>query len=215
MKPKYISDVSRCFHVAIGLILALFMLSDLIYAGESSLQKPELNIGDRWDFEYLEDRVKGEDFYCKVREKDYDYFGTKIYILESNENGEDKEFYLTKELNSIANYRDGELRKTFDPERKALNFMKLKVGEKWTKPYEWTKRNKIGETVDSERRSGDFSVVRYGDVTVPAGTFKAYEIEEHNGGTVISRHWYAPDVKFFVKREFRNKEWLLKSYSVK
>ena len=102
----------------------------------------------------------------------------------------------------------------------------LEVGKRWTQTTNW-----MSETSNRQREmKHEYEVVGFEDVTVPAGTFKAFKImhsrrtipklemrERDRGKRML---WYAPAAKTRVKREFMGtvrfgSEWELLSYSLK
>lgn len=71
----------------------------------------------------------------------------------------------------------------------------LAVGETWTSKHRWTSA--------ATKRSGDFvgtwKVESYDDVTVRAGTFKAYKVVYSDTTGVESTSWYCPELGVNVK----------------
>jgi len=80
----------------------------------------------------------------------------------------------------------------------------LEVGKKWR--YESESANNEGDKITTNQ---DVEVISYGDVTVKAGTFKAYKIvytgmvRNHKysktGGLSNDVWWYAPALKSYIK----------------
>lgn len=75
----------------------------------------------------------------------------------------------------------------------------LWVGKRWTTPYRMT-LHAANRTI-----TYDFTcdVAGYGDVTVPAGTFKAYRIECASTIDTVEVYWSAPELGFFVKTSLK------------
>jgi hypothetical protein len=73
----------------------------------------------------------------------------------------------------------------------------LYVAKTWTATYTFNNRLQ-GMTVGPIHV--EYRVTAYEDVTVPAGSWKAFKIESETGNNVFSTIWYAPDVKLTVKR---------------
>jgi hypothetical protein len=78
----------------------------------------------------------------------------------------------------------------------------LEVGKTWTKDYVFTmhaaKREvplKVTQTVEA-----------YEDVTVPAGTFKAFRIRSTNSMGDDNVNWFSPELGIFVKGDLRRTE---------
>jgi hypothetical protein len=73
----------------------------------------------------------------------------------------------------------------------------LTVGKTWTVVYGFSTGG--GNFV---QQTGTGTVVGIEDVTVPAGTFKAYRVESRHGPDLRTTFWYVPEpVGFFVKAE--------------
>lgn len=74
----------------------------------------------------------------------------------------------------------------------------LYVGRSWTISHR--------QTAHAANRVTTFDwtckVEGYGDVSVPAGTFKAFEIACSSTTGNNDRYWYSPDVSLFVKTSF-------------
>jgi hypothetical protein len=90
----------------------------------------------------------------------------------------------------------------------------LFVGKKWTDSF----------TVESRRAMTqeltimcDFKVEDIVEVKTPAGTFKAYVIHQKQGTPAYggrygwARHWYSPEVKATVKREYEKSDYWVES----
>jgi hypothetical protein len=75
----------------------------------------------------------------------------------------------------------------------------LMVGKTWTKSYKLT--------VHASRRvfpfDATFKVEAYEDVTVPAGTFKAFKISSSTNTGSEDTYWFAPELGLFVKQSLR------------
>ena len=75
----------------------------------------------------------------------------------------------------------------------------LEVGKKWTRKYSLTV-HAAKRTIDVE----DAQVVEaYEDVTVPAGTFKAWRVRSTDNLGNENLQWYAPDLGIFMKQSLR------------
>ena len=72
----------------------------------------------------------------------------------------------------------------------------LYVGKSWTASYTY-RDNVRGMSMGPIKV--DYRVAAYEDVTIPAGTWKAFRIESESGGSSFSTSWYAPDIKLTVK----------------
>jgi hypothetical protein len=74
----------------------------------------------------------------------------------------------------------------------------LVVGKTWTKSYKMTvhAKNQIFPFEDT------YKVEAYEDVTVPAGTFKAFRISLSSTGAQ-DVYWFAPELGIFAKQSLR------------
>ena len=72
----------------------------------------------------------------------------------------------------------------------------LMVGKTWTKSYRVTIHAR-NQTIPFEQTQ---KVEAYEDVTVPAGTFKAFKISSFNTLGNEDVYWYSPDLGIFVKQ---------------
>lgn len=92
--------------------------------------------------------------------------------------------------------RDGKLARSFDPPI-GFNFP-LVVGKTWTKTY------KVTEHATNKTTAFDstWKVEAYEDVTVPAGTFKAFKIAYADTIGQENIYWYNPDLGNWAKASF-------------
>jgi len=75
----------------------------------------------------------------------------------------------------------------------------LEVGKKWTRKYSFT-IHAANRTLAVE----DAQVVEaYEDVSVPAGTFKAWRVRSTDNLGNENTQWYAPDLGVFIKQNLR------------
>lgn len=96
----------------------------------------------------------------------------------------------------------------------------LRVGKKWVQ--EGTFPQVTGGQSEYEF---SFEVEAYEEVTVPAGTFKAFrigwrQVNRTIGGQAVpvgsAKHWWSPDVRWFIRIEnFSGRTGELKSFSLK
>jgi hypothetical protein len=106
-------------------------------------------------------------------------------------------------FNLMAHLRNGQVIDTDLPELGSYSWP-LWVGKAWTTTYTFhdVARNFTAGPGPVERH---VKVAAYEDVSVPAGTFKAFRIETTPGrnDAVSETIWYAPDVKLAVKYIYR------------
>lgn len=110
--------------------------------------------------------------------------------------------YFTREMNEIDH-----LEMQFKPYYPALKFP-MHVGAAWAMPYDF--KQPTGFQAAGYIKG---KVAAYEDVTVPAGTFKAFRVELEDErrvtgpGSVVAQEktklWYAPKIKNYVRKEIR------------
>lgn len=107
------------------------------------------------------------------------------------------EAWLSAETKSIAFLtQDGKVIETYDPDWQDWQWP-LAVGKSWTSNYKQTNLQQAFPPAQAK-----WTVTAYEDVTVSAGTFKAFRIERAPGANtnqVITR-WYAPQVGLVVRQ---------------
>lgn len=81
----------------------------------------------------------------------------------------------------------------FSPAMKMLDWP-LQVGKAWSQDI--TIEDTIGKRVTVKTKG---EVVAYESVTVPAGTFMAYKIVFSMNGTQALQHWYAPEIRKWIR----------------
>jgi len=110
--------------------------------------------------------------------------------------GNDTYLYDMATSNMIATLQLGKEVTSTTPHEGTLSWP-LYVGKTWTATYTFNNRRQgmIVGPVNSEYRA-----TAYEDVTVPAGTWKAFKIESEAANSAFSTIWYAPDIKLIVKR---------------
>jgi hypothetical protein len=100
--------------------------------------------------------------------------------------------------NSIATLREGKVVWKFSPHEGTYAWP-LEVGKSWTATYaaEDPVRKQRWDRVQEH-----WTAAAYEEVTVPAGTFKAFRLESTPGENsgVRKTLWYAPEIHLFVKR---------------
>jgi hypothetical protein len=110
--------------------------------------------------------------------------------------GTDTNMYDVATSNMIATLRLGKEVTSTAPHDGTFSWP-LYVGKTWTATYTFNNRLQ-GMTVGPVHV--EYRVTAYEDVTVPAGSWKAFKIESESGSNAFSTIWYAPAVKLTVKR---------------
>ena len=82
----------------------------------------------------------------------------------------------------------------------------LYVGKTWTATYTFNNRLQ-GMTVGPVKV--EYRATAYEDVTVPAGSWKAFKIESEAASSAFSTIWYAPDVKQIGRASCRERVYVL------
>ena len=192
-------NILKLMMAALGLALATMQLH------AQTAERPTWDINDRWEYQFTR-KNDGN----KVTEYSHHIEGLeegKIIIVRQNKNadgvftGKSKVIY-SADMNYVS---ASATESVVTPDSRTLQWP-LEVGKKYAVEYEWTNA--------SNALKGNFeykaTVESYEDITVPAGTFKAYKIafkgfwnrrDSQYSGSGRSNHilWYAPDVKRWVR----------------
>lgn len=110
--------------------------------------------------------------------------------------GADTYLYDVATGNMTATLRQGKEVTSTTPHDGTLSWP-LYLGKTWTATYTYNDRLQ-GMTVGPV--NSEYRVVAYENVTVPAGTWKAFKIESEAPSSAFSTVWYVPDIKLIVKR---------------
>ena len=135
--------------------------------------------------------------YTETVQSEEIYKGTPVY---RETDGVDVKLFNKRNCNWMATLRGGVQRYSASPDDGTFSWP-LFVGKQWTAnlTYHDHVRERSWSPVVSY-----WKVASYEDVTVPAGTFKAFRLEQSpgtNNGTSVT-DWYAPELKAIVKRIF-------------
>jgi hypothetical protein len=176
----------------------LAKLNEIDWA-QRSCDAPVWNLGDNWTFK----DAAGKFWSNQILEIRDDSF---IMRVEGS-----RELYAYDKKTLGCNYlidRSGRKVKNTGAFRNIFDFP-LVVGKRWRYSTESGGRNIVNE----------LRVEGVEEVTTPAGTFKAYkiyyrqsEVSRATSGWV--RHWYAPVVKWWVKREVENSPYWALAYGL-
>jgi hypothetical protein len=167
------------FRSFLSVVLATLMLTALLYlpAAHAS-EQPQYTAGDYWVFKTGKGNARVE--FVK-QEGD-------VYRFTWNGKPYDKDKHLTTISERAKGYPG------------AMVKFPIKVGNYWAEDYisDVVKGRDVG-------MRAKYSIEAFEDVTVPAGTFKAFRIEvqrvtgKRQEPLASHTYWYAPSVKFFVK----------------
>lgn len=168
-------------------------------------ERPAWEIKDRWEYKLTRknDGNKVSEYSHEIKKIE----DGKITIIRQNKNAEGV-FAGRGELifSSDMNYMSASANEAVTtPDSRMLQWP-LEVGKKYAAESEWI------NTSTSQKGLNEYkaTVESYEDITVPAGTFKAYKVvlkgfwnrrdTQFNGsGRSTQTLWYAPDVKRWVK----------------
>ena len=124
------------------------------------------------------------------------YDGQQLLVMDT----EGATIYLTDSLNEKALVRKSKPSTVYDPERHVFDWP-LEVAKEWQKPYQVLVGDKI------TRRPGRFRVEAFEEVKTDAGMFMAFKIIEYgSGGGIRAQEWYAPEVRWIVKKTSRSRK---------
>ena len=110
--------------------------------------------------------------------------------------GIDTNLYDVATSNMMATLRFGKEATSITPHDGTFSWP-LFVGKTWTATYTFNNRVQ-GMTIGPMHV--EYRVTAYEDVSVPAGSWKAFKIESETASNAFSTIWYAPDAKLIVKR---------------
>ncbi len=121
------------------------------------------------------------------------YEGKPVHRVSA---GPDTILYDKETGNLIASFRIGKEMTSTLPNDGMLNWP-LYVGKEWTASYTYNNRLQ-GMSVGPLQM--EIKITAYEDVTVPAGTWKAFRLESEAFNNVTSTLWYAPEINLFIKK---------------
>ena len=161
-------------------------------AGQPTVDKPDLKVGDKWEFKQTVKIVPGE-------EKSEPWSRRVAEIKPDGAiqlaTGKDELLALDAMLNRID---------ARGPEYSIVTYkFPMKVGSEWT----YSARAGEGGMLD---RRGSYKVVAYEPVTVPAGTFDCFHVEgqwetssKSYTGRAREQYWYCPAIKYIAKSTYQ------------
>ena len=120
-----------------------------------------------------------------------------VFLVQEGENPDKKEYILTGDLSTkVRPYPPA----TYKPHSYFLQFP-MKNGSSWKGSFE-----QEGSNGRIQKRTRSAEVVGYGDIKLPAGVFKAYEIHAYNQWSEASRparekYFYCPELSTICSYE--------------
>jgi hypothetical protein len=123
------------------------------------------------------------------------YGGRPVYRVTD---GTDVLVFDKATTNYIARLRDGQAVHRITPHAGSYSWP-LAVGKQWTASFR-SEHLDVGRSFDPVESS--WRVEAYEDITVPAGTFKAFRLQSTPGRNEGEKYtvWYAPELKLGVRR---------------
>ena len=174
--------------------VALFAVSfvALEAVAQPAADKPDLKVGDKWEFNQSVKIVPGEE-----RAEPWSRRVVEIRPDGKVQVATAKDEMLT--LDAMWNRIDSR-----GPEYSVTTYkFPMKIGSEWS----YTAR--AGEGGMLERR-GTYKVVAYEPVTVPAGTFECFRVEgqwenstKSYTGRASEKYWYCPSIKYIAKFSYQ------------
>lgn len=194
------------------LVVIVLVIGAIVYAADKEsppadyrgqvAERPKLVKGDSWEYKQKGGHTVTHTF---IKEE-----GGQLFF-EENEDGSILIEARTPDLNIVKRTtRDGFVEEEVTPSRGSMSFP-LWAGKKWTYTYTTTRREQKGSPGELAEFDANVRVVGYEQVTVPAGTFGAFKIEETRYKRGKKRGlgkdrtvWYCPEIKRVVKTEEEN-----------
>ena len=157
---------------------------------------PIWKIGDEWAYRYDGPLGAGTYVWAVVRVDTVD--AAECYVVKS---GSRELFYRTQDLAIVRETVDGAVVRRDTPPAPQYKWP-LTTGAKWEHAYTFEN----SRDRQTSQRQTSWEVHKVEDVTVPAGTFRAFKISSSDlrTGRQIYEMWYAPEVKQWIKI----REWL-------
>jgi hypothetical protein len=172
---------------------------------------PILSVGDQWT--YLEVYEQGKSYHTEIIDRKEDFEGASCYVLiqdslypgpvyEANTVWLTSDWVVlktyTQEVSNVRYYT------TYYPGWKLYDFP-LIIGKEWGEKSHGTLSylDEEGEINGTWYSHEDWvrNVISTETITVPAGTFDTYVVEEYKMGN-CKRFWFSEDVKNYVKMEW-------------
>ena len=191
----------------VGLFITIIWSLFLLYTERNV---PKLSIGDQWTF--LEVHNYGKVYTKEIIDSIEDVEGVPCYVRTQNSSYVDPAYWA----HTVWITSDWEVLKTSTQQDVDLNYFTiffpgwklydfpLTVGKEWGGKSHCTIKflDSEGEISDTGYSHNDWvrNVVSTETITVPAGTFETYVVEEVMMGK-RKRFWFSVDVKNYVKME--------------
>ncbi len=171
---------------------------------QEKCEAPVWKAGDKWTFK----DATGATFSSEVLDVKEDVFVVKNEELQSVAAIDKKTMNLKYFIGS------GGRKVVATGVLKKFNDFPLFVGKKWTDNFTVEGGRDLRQSFNI---TCDFKVEDIAEVKTPAGTFKTYVIYRKQGTQAYGgfygwvRHWYSPEVKIWIKREFEKSNYWAQS----
>ena len=173
---------------------------------QEKCEAPVWKVGDKWTYK----DATGATFTGEVVDVQKDVFVVKSQVFQSLV-AIDKKTLSPKFLIGEGGRKipgPGGVTKPYD--------FPLFVGKKWTDNFTVESRREMTQPINI---LCDFKIEDIVEVKTPAGTFKTYVIYSKQGTPAYGkygwvRHWYSPEVKTWIKREYEKTDYWAQSRMV-
>jgi hypothetical protein len=154
-------------------------------------EKPEWKVGYEWRYAWKQPGTSGILTREIIREDTFE--GVLCYVIRI---GKNQNFYPKDTLGLLATMSGGKLTFKRNAPLQRVSWP-LEVGKEWKNSFT------LESLEEKSSRTYDFRFVvsKIEEVTVPAGTFEAFKIENYGvyTGNLVAEYWYSPKVKWFIK----------------
>lgn len=153
--------------------------------------KPDWKVGYLW--QYVKKRAGATEMVVRELIREDAFEGVPSYVMRVSK---DEVFYAKNALSTLAVMLGGKLISKNNPPGELFSWP-LEVGKEWRSSY----TRQIMEPKLSFEENFLRAASNFESVEVPAGTFEVVKIDTYDfdKGTLVSEHWYSPQVRWFVK----------------
>jgi hypothetical protein len=158
---------------------------------DGKAEKPDWKIGHQWHYAWKAPGRSGVLARELVREEIFE--GQPSYILKA---GDSENFHIKDNLGLLATATKGKIATRRSAAHEFFAWP-LETGKEWKTAF--VRENHTQKSSDKLAYVKVIAGVE--DLRVPAGNFDAFKIETYgsDSGRLVTEHWYAPTVKWFVK----------------
>jgi hypothetical protein len=156
-------------------------------ASEVASAVPEWRAGDRWVYGWTSGKESGTRT-IEVREL-ANVNGVEYYILDV---GGGIRHYYTKELHFAAAVHDAKVIARMVPPAPWFTWPLATAAQ-------WSHRGSYEEQQAAHPQDDTFRVLGASHVTVPAGTYRTFEVQRQSRRGDTDQYWYAPEIRWYVR----------------